>query len=114
MNNGAMLNAYPDSLGGGLGGAAALIGALAAALCSMAGNYSTDKKSAEGHEEELREAGCTQYCATVQDVVDFQQKWVKDRTYYYAILGDKKELDMNALKKLGTVVELKTEDIFGY
>ena len=38
----------------GGGGAAALIGALAAALCSMAGNYSTDKKSAEGHEEELR------------------------------------------------------------
>ena len=25
MNNGAMLNAYPDSLGGCLGGAAALI-----------------------------------------------------------------------------------------
>ena len=40
----------------GGGGAAALIGALAAALCSMAGNYSTDKKSAEGHEEELRAA----------------------------------------------------------
>ena len=51
---------------------------------------------------------------TLKDVVDFQQKWVKDRTYYYAILGDKKELDMNALKKLGTVIELKTEDIFGY
>ena len=40
----------------GGGGASALIGALAAALCSMAGNYSTDKKSAEGHEEELRAA----------------------------------------------------------
>ena len=40
----------------GGGGAAALIGALAAALCSMAGSYSTDKKSAEGHEAELREA----------------------------------------------------------
>ena len=40
----------------GGGGAAALIGALAAALCSMAGNYSTDKKSAEGHEDELRAA----------------------------------------------------------
>ena len=40
----------------GGGGAAALIGALAAALCSMAGNYSTDKKSAEGHEQELRAA----------------------------------------------------------
>lgn len=50
----------------------------------------------------------------LKDVVDFQQKWVKDRTYYYAILGDKNELDMNALRKLGTVIELKTEDIFGY
>ena len=40
----------------GGGGAASLIGALAAALCSMAGNYSTDKKSAEGHEQELRDA----------------------------------------------------------
>jgi len=40
----------------GGGGAAALIGALAAALCSMAGNYSTDKKSAEGHADELRAA----------------------------------------------------------
>ena len=51
---------------------------------------------------------------TLKDVVDFQQKWVKDRNYYYAILGDKKELDMDALKKIGTVIELKTEDIFGY
>ena len=40
----------------GGGGAAALIGALAAALCSMAGSYSTDKTSAEGHEDELRKA----------------------------------------------------------
>lgn len=51
---------------------------------------------------------------TLKDVVDFQQKWVKNRIYHYAILGDKKELDMAALKKLGTVIELKTEDIFGY
>ena len=51
---------------------------------------------------------------TLKDVVEFQQKWVKDRTYYYAILGDKKELDMEALKRLGTVIELKTADIFGY
>lgn len=51
---------------------------------------------------------------TLKDVMDFQQKWVKDRTYYYGILGDKKDLDMEALKKMGPVVELKTEDIFGY
>lgn len=52
--------------------------------------------------------------ATLQQVIDFQQKWIKGRTYSYCILGDKKELDMQALKKMGTVVELTTEDIFGY
>ena len=52
--------------------------------------------------------------ATLQDVVKFQQQWVKGRTYYFAILGDKKHLDMKALKQMGEVVELTTEDIFGY
>ena len=51
---------------------------------------------------------------TLKDVVDFQQKWVKGRTYYYGILGNKKDLDMDALKKIGPVTELTTEDIFGY
>ena len=52
--------------------------------------------------------------ATLKDVVDFQQQWIQGRTYKYCILGDKKELDMNALKKMGKVVDLTTEDIFGY
>ena len=51
---------------------------------------------------------------TLKDVIDYQNKWIKGRTYTYAILGDKKELDMNALKKVGPVIELKQEDIFGY
>ena len=51
---------------------------------------------------------------TLQNVIDFQQKWIKGRTYSYGILGDKKELDMEALKKIGPVIELTTEDIFGY
>ncbi|EKU90621.1 M16 family metallopeptidase [Bacteroides oleiciplenus] len=51
---------------------------------------------------------------TLKDVIDFQNKWIKGRTYTYAILGDKKELDMDALKKVGPVIELKQEDIFGY
>lgn len=52
--------------------------------------------------------------ATMQDVIDFQQKWVKGRTYHYGILGDKRQLDMKALKKIGPVVELTPEQIFGY
>ncbi len=51
---------------------------------------------------------------TLKDVVQFQQEWIKGRTYHYAILGNKKDLDMDALRKMGTVVELTTEDIFGY
>lgn len=51
---------------------------------------------------------------TLKDVADFQQKWVKGRTYNYAILGDKKELDMEALNKVAPVTELTQEDIFGY
>jgi hypothetical protein len=46
--------------------------------------------------------------------VKFQQQLVKGRTYHYAILGDKKNLDMKALKKMGEVIELSSKDIFGY
>ena len=51
---------------------------------------------------------------TLNDVIDFQQKWVKGRTYYYGILGNKKDLDMESLKKIAPVTELTTKDIFGY
>lgn len=52
--------------------------------------------------------------AKLKDVVDFQQKHVKDGKYHYAILGRIEDLDIEALKKLGKVVILETEDIFGY
>ena len=51
---------------------------------------------------------------TLDDVVKFQKETIKDRTYYYCILGDVKDLDMNALMKLGEVRILKQSDIFGY
>ncbi|MCI1681322.1 MAG: insulinase family protein [Bacteroides sp.] len=51
---------------------------------------------------------------TLNDVVNFQKKWVKGRSYTYCILGDKKELNMEALKKIAPVTELTTKDIFGY
>lgn len=50
---------------------------------------------------------------TLDDVKAFQEKNVKGRTYYYAILGDTADLDMEALSKLGKVVVLTTEEIFG-
>ena len=51
---------------------------------------------------------------TLKDIVDFQKKWVKGRTYVYCILGDKKELDMNKLKAIGPIEELTQEQTFGY
>ena len=51
---------------------------------------------------------------TLKDVIDFQKKWIKGRTYTYCILGDKKELDMEKLKEVGPIRELTQEEIFGY
>lgn len=51
---------------------------------------------------------------TLQDVVKFQREWVKDRTFVYCILGDEKELNMEALEGYGPIQRLTQEDIFGY
>ena len=51
---------------------------------------------------------------TLDDIVKFQQDNVKDRTYYYCVLGDPDDIDLEGLSKLGKVVMLTTEDIFGY
>ena len=51
---------------------------------------------------------------TLQNVVDFQQKWIKDRVYTYIILGDEKELDIKNLEKIGPIQRLTQKEIFGY
>ena len=51
---------------------------------------------------------------TLKDVKEFQEKYIKNKTYTYCILGDTKELDMEALKKIGPVTILTQEEIFGY
>ena len=51
---------------------------------------------------------------TLDDIKATQQKWVKDRTYAYGILGDLKDLDTDYLKTLGPVQVLTLEEIFGY
>lgn len=52
--------------------------------------------------------------ATLDKVVDFQKANVAGRTYYYGILAKPENIDIEALKKLGKVVILTQEDIFGY
>lgn len=51
---------------------------------------------------------------TLADVKAAQQKWVKDRTYVYGLLGDKSGFDMDFARSLGPVTELTLEEIFGY
>ena len=51
---------------------------------------------------------------TMEDIVKFQQEWVKNRKYSIAILGDAKDLDLKGLKKYGTIKKVSTEEIFGY
>ena len=51
---------------------------------------------------------------TIEDIASFEKEVMADKNYRYAILGNEKELDMQALEKIGTVKRLTTEEIFGY
>ena len=51
---------------------------------------------------------------TLDDVVAYQQSFIKDRPYTYCILGDKNDLDLNYLRSLGQIKFLSQKDIFGY
>ena len=51
---------------------------------------------------------------TLQDLVKFEKENVAGKPWRYVILGDEKELDMDALKKIGPIKRLSLEDIFGY
>ena len=51
---------------------------------------------------------------TMDDLRATHAKWIKGRTYHYAILGDTKDLDMEFLKTLGPVKQVSLEEIFGY
>ncbi|MDR1984014.1 MAG: insulinase family protein [Prevotellaceae bacterium] len=51
---------------------------------------------------------------TLADVKAFQEKWIKNRTYFYGILGNSKDLDLNKIRQLGEIKFLKQQEIFGY
>lgn len=51
---------------------------------------------------------------TLSDVVDFEKKNIVGKPRLRLILGNKDELDIKALEKLGPVKYLTTEEIFGY
>lgn len=51
---------------------------------------------------------------TLDDVVKFQEEYVKDKAHTYCILGRINDLDINSLTNLGKVETLTQKDIFGY
>lgn len=51
---------------------------------------------------------------TLPQIKDFQNKWVKDRTYTICVLGDEKDLDLKGLEKYGPIQKLTKEELFGY
>jgi len=51
---------------------------------------------------------------TLNDVVAFQGKHIKNRPYIYCILGDSKDLDLKNLENIGKIWRLTQEEIFGY
>ncbi len=51
---------------------------------------------------------------TLDDIVKFEQQNMAGKPYRYLILGDEKELDIEALEKIGPIHRLTLEEIFGY
>ena len=51
---------------------------------------------------------------TMEDLLATHERWIKGRTYVYAICGDTNELDKAFLKTLGPVKQVSLEEIFGY
>ena len=48
------------------------------------------------------------------DIVSFEKANMANKPWRFVILGDEKELDMESLKKIGTIKRVSLEEIFGY
>lgn len=51
---------------------------------------------------------------TMADLSAFHKKYVKDKKYNLAVIGDKNRLNIVALGKYGVVQELSLAELFGY
>lgn len=52
--------------------------------------------------------------ATTADLVKFHQDHIKGRHYTWLVLGERDRIDFKYLRKIGKVVELSLEEVFGY
>ena len=51
---------------------------------------------------------------TLNDVLDFNKKYIKGKKRTIVVLGNEDEVDMEGLKVFGNVSKLSLEQIFGY
>ena len=51
---------------------------------------------------------------TMDDLLATHARWIKGRTYTYAILGDPADLDLGFLRTLGPLRQVTLEEVFGY
>ena len=51
---------------------------------------------------------------TLEQIVKFANEHIAHKPFTYIILGDEKELDMNAISKYGPVQRVSLEEAFGY
>jgi len=52
--------------------------------------------------------------ASMNDLKDFFNSYVKDKKFTYCIIGNLKDLDMKTLKAMGEVKEIPLKELFGY
>ena len=48
------------------------------------------------------------------DVKAFHEKYVKDKSYNIAVIGDENKINFRVLNKYGKVVKLSLDELFGY
>ena len=49
-----------------------------------------------------------------EDLLAFQEKYVKGRDFTFVVLGSKERIDLNYLEQFGPIEEVGLEQIFGY
>ena len=78
-------------------------------------DYNVDTFKANGIDYDLnRKIYETLPSITLKDLVDFEKNNIVGKPRLRLILGNKDELNISALEKLGPVRYLTTEEIFGY
>jgi predicted Zn-dependent peptidase len=81
---------------------------------SIIWNYLNNEKM--GYKQDMRKVLFEELPSmTMQNVIDFNKKYIKNTPKTYMILGKEADMDFKALeKKYGKVQKLTLEDVFGY